>query len=325
LNNQKKHFKSYATAPHTTKFLSGQHVLSTDQFNRGNLEELCQVAAFMQKSVETHGIIDLCRDKYSANLFYEPSTRTMSSFTTAMGRLGGQSLPIFPDFSSVKKGETLEDTIRVLQNYVDVIVMRHPEIGSVAQAASVASVPIINAGDGANEHPTQALLDLYCMYAERGKIDGLTIAMVGDLKYGRTVHSLSKLLSHYKVNLKLISPHELKMPKEITSQLQKKGVQFEESADLSKYMKDADIVYMTRVQKERFPILEDYNKVKDLFIMDEKIMNLGKKDMFLMHPLPRVNEITTEVDKDPRAKYFVQPKYGMFMRMAILAGVLGKI
>lgn len=311
--------------PRTTRFLSGKHVLSTEQFTRDNLEEMCNIAAFMQKSVETQGVLNLCSDKYSANLFYEPSTRTMGSFHTAMGRLGGQTLPIYTEFSSVKKGETLEDTIRVIQNFVDVIIMRHPEIGSVAQAASVSSVPVINAGDGANEHPTQALLDLYCMYAERGSIDGLTIAMVGDLKYGRTVHSLSKLLSHYNVKLKFVSPLELKMPSEITSQLAKKNTKFEECIDLSKEMHTCDVVYMTRVQKERFPILEDYNKVKDMFIMDEKMMSFGKSNMMLMHPLPRINEITVDVDNDPRSKYFLQPKYGMFMRMAILAAVLGKI
>jgi len=299
--------------------------LVSDQFTRKNLEELLEISAYLKLEVSKHGKLDLCKEKVSANLFYEPSTRTNSSFFTAMTRLGGTCLPVYTQFSSVQKGETIEDTVRILQNYVDIIIMRHPEVGSVSLAAQYADIPVINAGDGPNEHPTQALLDLFCIKQEHGRIDGLTIAMVGDLKYGRTVHSLSKLLSHFDVKLHLISPKELEMPLKVTKILDSYNVKYELGTDLNAIMPKADVVYMTRIQKERFAILDDYNKVKDSYIMDPKTMALGKEKMILMHPLPRVNEITTDVDSDPRAKYFTQAKYGMFMRMAILASVLGKV
>lgn len=309
----------------TTKFLAGKSVLESGQFTRDNLDELCDIAGYMKRLVEKQGITDICKGLYSANLFYEPSTRTNSSFHTAMGRLGGEVLPIHTEFSSVKKGETIEDTIRVVQQYVDIVIMRHPDIGSVARAAKVADIPIINAGDGANEHPTQALLDLFCIQSHHGKIDGLTIAMVGDLKYGRTVHSLSKLLEHFNVQLLLISPPELEMPDSVLAKLTKNGTKFTQCTDFAKAIPQADVIYMTRVQKERFPILADYMRVKDAYIMDEAHMQLGKPTMTLMHPLPRINEITVGVDADPRAKYFEQVRCGMFMRMAILAAALGRI
>jgi len=316
--------RNYTKGVRNTGFLAGKDVLVSDQFTRDNLEEMLDKADWMKNEVEKLGTLNLCKDKLSANLFYEASTRTNSSFYTAMQRLGGSVLPVYTQFSSVQKGETLEDTIKVLENYVDIIIMRHPEPGSVAKAADVARIPVVNAGDGPNEHPTQALLDLFCIQKEQGKLDGLSIAMVGDLKYGRTVHSLSKLLSHFNVKLYFVSPPELEMPHKVTHRLDDLKVKYETYSDLNKVMPLVDIVYMTRIQKERFSDVNDYDKVKNSYIMDPSIMSLGKKNMILMHPLPRVNEITVEVDQDPRAKYFLQPKYGMYMRMAILASCLGK-
>ena len=261
-----------------------------------------------------------------ACLFYEPSTRTSASFIAAMERLGGSVIPITQgvQFSSVSKGETLADTIRTLEQYSDVIVLRHPDIGSALVAAEAAGVPVINAGDGPGEHPSQALLDLYTIQKEMGRIDGLKVAMVGDLRFGRTVHSLTKLLLHFDVSLRFVSPDILRMPLKIMNQVRDKSLNTRETNDVADVIENADVLYVTRVQKERFSDLEQYNEVKDQYIITPELMRQAKEKMVVMHPLPRVGEISTEVDSDPRAAYFRQVRNGMYIRMALLAAVLGK-
>jgi len=277
----------------------------------------------------------LLKGKILANLFYEPSTRTSSSFTAAMERLGGSVIPINEvKYSSVSKGESLPDTIRTLECYADVIVLRHPETGSAAIAAKAARKPIINAGDGVGEHPTQALLDTFTIFEElgpsgalrtsSGQVDGMTVTMLGDLKYGRTVHSLARLLSLFKVKLNYVSPDILKMPKEVMDEVTKKGILQKEFGRLEEVLPETDVLYVTRVQKERFEDPADYEKVKNSFVVDTEIMKAAKKEMIVMHPLPRVTEISMDFDDDPRAAYFRQMEYGLYVRMALLAMVLGK-
>jgi len=311
--------------PKTTGFLHGKHVLTSAQFSRANIEEILEVAKFMQTSVQEQGVVNILHDKLSCNLFYEPSTRTTGSFHTAMMRLGGNVLPVSSGTSSAQKGETLEDTIRTVQNFVDVIVIRHPEVGSAARAAGVAKVPVINCGDGPNEHPTQALLDLFTIQTSQGKIDGLDIVMVGDLKYGRTVHSLSRMLSHFDVNMHFVSPPELMMPEKVTSELDKAGIKYKVYHQLDDVLAKADVLYLTRVQKERFLVETDYLRVKDSFIFSKSTLEPCKSSMALLHPLPRVNEINIDVDDDPRAYYFRQPGNGVYVRMALLASCLGRV
>jgi aspartate carbamoyltransferase len=260
-----------------------------------------------------------------ANLFYEPSTRTSSSFAAAMTRLGGRVISINEvHYSSVSKGESLPDTVRTLECYADIIVLRHPEVGAAATAAHYASKPIINAGDGVGEHPTQALLDLFTIQEELGRIDGLKVAMVGDLKYGRTVHSLTRLLRLYDAELAFVSPDILRMPDELLHEMRAAGRPFQESDDIHSVIGDVDVLYVTRVQKERFTDLAEYDAVKDHFIVDTELMARAKAEMIVMHPLPRVGEIAYGVDDDPRAAYFRQMRNGMYIRMALLAAVLGK-
>lgn len=255
-----------------------------------------------------------------ATVFYEPSTRTRLSFETAIQNLGGQLLTVenAGDSSSDKKGETLEDTIRTLNAYADSIVLRHPEVGSAERAANVSRVPVINAGDGAGEHPTQALLDLYTIHQAKGKIDGLKIGLVGDLLNGRTIHSLLQLLGLYKVTLFLIAPDALQLPAESQEALTKAGVNLQTVTTWDSVLGELDVIYMTRVQKERFKFVEDYIAVKDSFILDKKVLDKLNKTAVIMHPLPRVNEIAVEVDDDPRAIYFEQVKNGLYVRMALL-------
>lgn len=293
-----------------------EHLLAADDLDRSLIEKLLVSAASMRKMVEENGSDNRLQHRVSANLFYEPSTRTSSSFTAAMYRLGGKVISINDvQYSSVAKGETLEDTIRTLEQYADCIILRHPEIGAAKKAASVASVPIINAGDGAGDHPTQALLDLFTILEEKGTIDGLTITLVGDLKYGRTVHSLAKLLNHYSISLIFVSPDSLRFPVELCEELTN---QFEETDSLESVIAKTDVLYVTRVQKERFSDLGSYEKVKDSYIINNGLLKKAKLDTTIMHPLPRVGEIAFEVDSDPRAAYFRQMKNGMYMRMAIL-------
>ncbi len=303
----------------------GKDVLSVKQFSRADLEYVFGVAHEMRGMVERIGTFDLLKGKILANLFYEPSTRTSSSFTAAMERLGGSVIPINEvKYSSVSKGESLPDTVRTLECYADVIVLRHPEIGSAALAAKYARKPVINAGDGAGEHPTQALLDAFTILEELGRLQGLTVTMLGDLKYGRTVHSLSRLLSIFDVKLNYVSPEILRMPAEIIDELKQQKIVQAEYNVLEKVLPETDVLYVTRVQKERFDDPAVYESVKDAFVIDPKIMKAAKQDMIVMHPLPRVGEITIEFDDDPRAAYFRQMEYGLYVRMALLAMVLGK-
>jgi aspartate carbamoyltransferase len=279
----------------------------------------------MREMVERVGTFDLLKGKILVNLFYEPSTRTASSFTAAMERLGGSVIPINEvKYSSVAKGESLPDTVRSLECYSDVIVLRHPEVGASALAAKYARKPIINAGDGIGEHPTQALLDLFTIIEEKGKVDGLTVTMLGDLKNGRTVHSLSRLLSLYEVKLNFVSPEILRLPKEIISELESKKIPIREYTLLDQTISESDVLYVTRVQKERFEEPQDYENVKGTYIINSQSLAEAKKDLILMHPLPRVGEISMDLDDDPRAAYFRQMEYGMYVRMALLAMVLGK-
>lgn len=303
----------------------GKDILSVKQFTREDLEYIFGVAREMREMVMRIGTFDLLKGKILANLFYEPSTRTSSSFTSAMERLGGSVIPINEvRYSSVSKGESLPDTIRTLECYADVIVLRHPEVGASALAAKYARKPIINAGDGVGEHPTQALLDLFTIVSELGEVNGLTVTMLGDLKYGRTVHSLARLLSLYNVRLNYVSPDILRMPAEIISELHEKGIQQGEYNNLEAVLPDTDVLYVTRVQKERFEDQSEYESVKGAFIIDTQTMKLAKEHMIVMHPLPRVGEISMDVDDDPRAAYFRQMEYGLYVRMALLAMVLGK-
>lgn len=308
-----------------TPSFAGQDILSVSQFDRAKLEYVSGVAHEMRVLVERFGGADLLQGKILANLFYEPSTRTSSSFMAAMMRLGGQVIPINNvQYSSVSKGESLPDTIRTLESYSDVIVIRHPEVGAAATAAYYAEKPVINAGDGVGEHPTQALLDLFTIVEELGKVDGLTITMVGDLKYGRTVHSLTKLLVNYDVKFRFVSPDILSMPGDVLDVVKGTGHAYEEVESLPDAIGGSDVLYVTRVQKERFTDLAAYDRVKDLYVVDEELLTQAKERMIVMHPLPRVGEITYGVDDDPRAAYFRQMRNGMYIRMAILASVLGR-
>jgi aspartate carbamoyltransferase catalytic subunit len=305
----------------------GKDIISVKQFGRDDLEYVFGVAHEMRGMVERIGTFDLLKGKILANLFYEPSTRTSSSFTASMERLGGSVIPINEvKYSSVSKGESLPDTIRTLECYADVIVLRHPETGSAAIAAKAARKPVINAGDGVGEHPTQALLDTFTIFEElsAGSVDGMTVTMLGDLKYGRTVHSLARLLSLYNVRINYVSPEILRMPKEVMDEVGEKGISQAEFVSLTAVLPETDVLYVTRVQKERFEDPADYEKVKGAYVIDPEIMKAAKQNMIVMHPLPRVGEISVDFDEDPRAAYFRQMEYGLYVRMALLAMVLGK-
>ncbi len=305
----------------------GKDIISVKQFTRNDLEYVFGVAHEMRGMVARVGTFDLLKGKILANLFYEPSTRTSSSFTAAMERLGGSVIPINEvRYSSVSKGESLPDTVRTLECYADVIVLRHPETGSAAIAAKAASKPVINAGDGVGEHPTQALLDTFTIFEElgAGQVDGMTVTMLGDLKYGRTVHSLARLLSLFKVKINYVSPEILRLPKEVMDEVAEKGIPQAEFNSLEEVLPETDVLYVTRVQKERFEDPADYEKVKGAYVIDPEIMKAAKQDMIVMHPLPRVGEISVDFDDDPRAAYFRQMEYGLYVRMALLAMVLGK-
>jgi carbamoyl-phosphate synthase/aspartate carbamoyltransferase/dihydroorotase/carbamoyl-phosphate synthase/aspartate carbamoyltransferase len=303
----------------------GMDILSVSQFDKQKLEFIFGRAQEMRDMVRRVGGADLLLGRVLTCLFYEPSTRTSASFIAAMERLGGSVIPITQgvQFSSVSKGETLPDTIRTLEQYSDIIVLRHPEIGSARVAADYARVPVINAGDGPGEHPTQALLDLFTIQDELGAIDGLKIAMVGDLRYGRTVHSLTKLLLHYDISLRFVSPEILRLPLTTMNEVIDAGKDVRETHDVVDVIENADVLYVTRVQKERFADLAQYEEVKDHYEITPELMEKAKEKMVIMHPLPRVGEIHYAVDRDPRAAYFRQVQNGMYIRMALLAAVLG--
>jgi carbamoyl-phosphate synthase/aspartate carbamoyltransferase/dihydroorotase/carbamoyl-phosphate synthase/aspartate carbamoyltransferase len=306
--------------------MAGMDILSVQQFDRDMLRYIFTRAREMREMVQRVGGVELLKGNVLTCLFYEPSTRTSSSFIAAMERLGGAVIPITQgvQFSSVSKGETLADTVRTLEQYSDAIVLRHPQIGSAKLAADYAGIPILNAGDGAGEHPTQALLDLFTIREELGRVDGLRVAMVGDLRNGRTVHSLTKLLLHFDVSLRFVSPEILRLPLKIMNQVIDAGVDARETHDVADVIEDVDVLYVTRVQKERFADLAQYEEVKDQYEIKPELMARAKDDMIIMHPLPRVGEIHYAVDDDPRAAYFRQVQNGMYVRMALLAAVLGK-
>ncbi len=301
------------------------HVIEAQQFDVPTISRLIQTTQDMENVVSGGGTSQF-RGRIMATLFYEPSTRTRFSFEAAMHRLGGSvvSTENAAEFSSVAKGETLEDTVRILNGYADVLVIRHYEVGSAKRAASVSRIPVINAGDGAGQHPTQALLDLYTIHKEIGSIDGLRIAMVGDLAQGRTVRSLAYLLSKYQdVRIYFVAPPLLKMKEDILGHLHEKGVWYTEETDLDKVLPEVNVVYQTRIQKERFgDRIADYEQCRGVYLITSESLRLMKADAIVMHPLPRLDEIAKEVDSDPRAAYFRQAQNGVCVRMALLTMVL---
>ncbi len=268
----------------------------------------------------------ILEDYVVATLFFEPSTRTRLSFESAATRLGARVIGFSePASSSVTKGETLRDTILTVSNYSDLIVMRHPKEGSARFASEVASVPVINAGDGANQHPTQTLLDLYSIRKTQGSLDHLNIAFVGDLKYGRTVHSLVQALCHYNTTFYLVSPPELKLPSAVKISIKERKLEYIQTADMQEVLPKVDILYMTRIQRERFSDPLDYEKVRNAYVLRNYMLEAGKQNLRIMHPLPRVNEITTDVDDNAKAYYFTQALNGVFVRQALLASILGVV
>ena len=303
------------------------HVIEAQQFDLPTLSELFKVTEKMEKLVAEGGALDY-QKCVMATLFYEPSTRTRFSFETAMHRLGGRviSTENAAEFSSVAKGETLEDTIRVMNGYADVIVMRHYEVGAAKRASAASRIPVINAGDGVGQHPTQALLDLYTIRKEIGAIDGLRIAMVGDLAQGRTVRSLAYLLSKFRdIKMHFVAPPLLKMKEDILDYLREHKVWFTEGVSLEEVLPQADVVYQTRVQKERFgDRTADYEKCRGVYVINRASLRLMKPNAIVMHPLPRLDEISMEVDEDPRAAYFRQAQNGLYVRMALLTMVLNR-
>jgi len=324
---------------------TGKNIVSIDQFSTDDILQIFSVALEMKRVVLKRGGTDILKGKILANLFYEHSTRTASSFTAAMQRLGGTVIPINEvKYSSVSKGETLVDTIRTLCSYSDVIALRHPQVGSASLATTISNKPIINAGDGVGEHPTQALLDLFTIVQELNlgvseeftlhgvkhsslselNLKGLNVILLGDLLHGRTVHSLSKLLSLYGVTVHLVSPRVLAMPQTICDHLQSRGSKVFTYESLEDALPHGDVLYVTRVQKERFNDESLYERVKDSYVITPETMNKAKSKMVLMHPFPRVNEISFEVDSDPRAAYFRQMENGMYLRMALLAMVVNE-
>jgi len=304
----------------------GMDILGGRQFTREALDHILDVAADMDRGLKEERSLKLLDGYVLGSLFFEPSTRTRLSFETAMHRLGG-SVVGFAEAgtSSVAKGESLNDTIRTVNEYVDVIAMRHPEIGSAKQAAEVSDVPVLNGGDGAGQHPTQALLDLYTIQSERGRVDGNTIALCGDLKNGRTVHAGVELYKHYDCDLIFVAPDALKMPPEITEQLREQGVEVKETPDLSVALAEADVLYMTRIQKERFDDPGEYERLKGSYVLMKGMVERTNPELTIMHPLPRINEIKSEVDELPGAAYFRQARNGVPVRMALLSLVLGVV
>lgn len=305
--------------------LKGKDILHGNQFSKSELQAIMKVASDFEKELKGKGTIPLLKGKLVATLFFEPSTRTRLSFEAAMQRLGGGVISMGAvESSSVVKGETLSDTARTVAQYADVIVVRHPRIGSAKEAADAVDIPVINAGDGAGQHPTQALLDIYTIKKELGSIKNLKVSLVGDLKNGRTVHALVEVLSHFEVSLYFVSPSLLRMPEEITVQLKEKGCEVTETEDLALAASRSDLIYMTRIQKERFADLSEYEKVKGSYIINREFIDRLKKKITILHPLPRVDEINPDVDSYPGAAYFRQMRNGVYVRMALLSMILGK-
>ena len=299
----------------------GRDIISIKDFTREEIDYILKIASAIEPIAKSGS--DMLHGKTLATLFFEPSTRTRLSFEAAMHKLGGTAIGFAePEIASIKKGENLADTVRVVENYADIIALRHPLEGAARLAAEFTQVPVINAGSGAEEHPTQALLDLYTVLKEKGRIDGLNIALVGDLRYGRTVHSLAYALSLYKVKLYLVSPELLRMRREVSDAIKKK-IKTVEKPGIEEVLPETDVLYATRIQEERFPDPAEYAKVRGAYKIGLDTLKDAKEDMILMHPLPRVDEIADEVDDTPHARYFQQVWNGVVMRMALLALILG--
>lgn len=300
-----------------------RHIISPTDLTVSELGELLELSE--QIIANPKKFSDVCHGKKLATLFYEPSTRTRLSFEAAMLNLGGNILGFSSaDSSSAAKGESVADTIRVISSYADICAIRHPKEGAPFVASTYSSIPVINAGDGGHNHPTQTFTDLLTIKNLKGRLDNLVVGFCGDLKFGRTVHSLINALARYEgIKFVLISPEELRIPAYIREEvLEANHIEYEEVRNLEESMPQLDILYMTRVQKERFFNEEDYIRLKDIYILDDKKMSLAKSDMLVLHPLPRVNEIATEVDDDPRAVYFKQAQYGVYVRMALIMKLL---
>ena len=300
--------------------MSKKSLISIGDFTKEEILHVLETAKEFEQNREQNFL----EGKVIASLFFEPSTRTRLSFETAINRLGAKVIG-FADATntSQSKGETLKDTIKMVNNYVDMIVMRHPLEGSSRYASEVADVPVVNAGDGANQHPSQTLLDLYSILQTQGTLEGLTINMVGDLKYGRTTHSLLQAMSHFNPRFIFTSPEELKMPKEYKAFLDRRGIEYIETTSLNEHLNDCDILYMTRVQQERFTDPMEYERVKDVYTLNASMLENVKENMKILHPLPRVTEIDQDVDDTPYAYYFKQAENGLYVRMAIISYLLG--
>jgi aspartate carbamoyltransferase catalytic subunit len=310
----------------------GKDILHGAQFTREELEHIMSVAADMRKRLEERPAargrhaLDIMKGYVLGALFFEPSTRTRLSFETAMQRLGGSVVGFASaGTSSSAKGESLADTIRNVDQYVDVIAIRHPQIGSAKEAAEAAEAPVLNGGDGAGQHPTQALLDLFTIQSERGQVDGNTIALCGDLKYGRTVHAGVEVYKHYDCKLIFVAPDALRMPPEITARMREQGVTVEETTDLEAALAASSVLYMTRIQKERFEDPAEYERLKGSYILTREMVERINPDLTVMHPLPRVDEIATDVDDLPGAAYFRQARNGVYTRMALIGLVTGEL
>jgi len=303
--------------------LEGKDIISAKQFSREELEYIINWAIKIEQDKEIYS--NSLKGTIMATLFYEPSTRTRLSFESAMSRLGGSVIGFSSSsVSSAQKGETLADTIRTVSQYSDLIVLRHPNDGAATFAARCSNIPVINAGSGTGEHPTQSLLDLLTIQQECGKVDGLNIGLIGDLKFGRTVHSLAYLLANYDVNLYLISPPSLKMQNRVMDYLQgKENVKTVQTTKFIETLPNLDVIYMTRVQKERFPDPEEYELVKDVFKFEKELLPKLKPNAKIMHPLPRVNEISPDIDDNPHAIYFKQTYYGLMLRKALIGLIMG--
>ena len=300
--------------------LKGRNLISITDFSKEEYLEVLDIAEGFEKNPKQH----ILGDKVVATLFFEPSTRTRLSFESAANQLGARVIGFSdPGATSVQKGESLHDTIKMVSAYADIIVMRNPKEGSSRYASEVASVPVINAGDGANQHPTQCMLDLYSIRKTQGTLDNLNIALVGDLKYGRTVHSLVQAMCNFNATFHLVSPEELKLPSSVKKSIKDAGLKYYQYHEIRDIMGVADIIYMTRVQRERFSDLLEYERVKDSCILTASMIEGCKPNMRILHPLPRVNEITTDVDKTPHAYYFQQAQNGVYVRQALIASILG--
>lgn len=305
--------------------LYNQDILRADQFNKEEVGLIMDTARAFEQDLQAGKVLDTMNGQVLVTLFFEPSTRTRLSFESAMLRLGGGVITVADSkTSSAAKGESLHDTIKTVEGYADVIVLRHPQIGSAEQAASATVRPILNAGDGAGQHPTQSLLDLYTIEKEKGKADGLTISLAGDLKNGRTVHSLVDLLSLFDVKFYFVAPAALSMPETIVAKLKDRGIEVTETESLEQALAVSDVLYMTRIQRERFSDPAEYERLKGAYILTQAIVDKAKKGLTIMHPLPRVNEIATDVDDYAGAAYFRQVANGVPVRMALLALVAGR-